>query len=85
MTIYTSGSGYTAKCTALSGNCSEISATILSSKYSLDKRVKFTQANKTISFNLTKVPTTNTVEFTSNLGWSNGTSASVAGTLKGNS
>lgn len=80
--VYTSGGGYTAECTGVSGNCTARQATITSTNYTLNKTVAFTRTS-TLSFNTTKTPSTTYIYFKVRLSCSGGSSASLAGTIKG--
>lgn len=84
VTVYTSGGGYRAKCSQISGNCIDKRATItsISTEYHLNKTVAFTQTG-TVDFKTRETPSTTYIFFRASLTYSGGNSASFAGTIEG--
>ncbi len=89
MTNY--GNGYIAKCTGASGNAAakqtvikEYSNSGCTKAVSLNKNVVFTTANTSIAFKHLSMPAVDTVYMKVNLTYSNGTSASMSGTITTN-
>lgn len=91
VSVYTSGGGYIVKCTGVAGNC--LSKRVVFSAYTyndsgvqipaqFDRTVAFTTTGS-ITTNVVPVPSARVIYFRASMEYSNGTSASFAGTVSG--
>lgn len=91
ISIVNHGNGYVAKCNNASGNAAskqtrirEYSDRACRSEVTLNKTVLFTTAGTSISFKHMTMPAVDTVYMKVNLTYSNGSSASMSGTISTN-
>lgn len=91
VSVYTSGGGYIVRCNGVAGNCLSKKVVFSAHTYNslglkisapLNNTVAFTTTGS-ITTNTVTMPSTTTIYFKASLEYSNGTSASFAGTVSG--
>lgn len=90
MSLYNHGNGYVAVCTGLSGDVSSMKTTITeytnyacTKQVALNKKVEFTKKS-TITFKASSMPSAEVVYMKALLTYSNGSTASMSGTVRTN-